>query len=567
MDQGWIIKCIGLFFETFIHEDLAIITGGMLVSKDAMPAYVVFLAIVAGLLAGDIVIYGLGWGARKVPWIYRKFYSQKVEKAKEKIEKNLVSTLVLVRLVPGILFPTYVACGFTGVAFGQFILTTITTGATYTAILLTIIVKAGHSIIPAVGTWLWIVLFALVLGTMAFRLLRQTRLAAVSENNEVVPVNALSFDDHQEIKGMPSLRSFQKKVAVSEKIPQLFFYSPVAIRWLLLGIKYRNLFLPTVSNPLIEAGGLWGESKSRLMDQISHEQHKWVAPYTTVAIREDLTTEEIAGKAMRSIEEAGLSFPLVLKPDIGWQGYGVRKISDEDELKQYLCSYPRNTILIIQKLVDWEGEAGVFYSRLPGEEHGRIISLTLRYFPHVIGDGRSTVRDLINGDERTRFKLRFYKGKDTFHRGLSEEKLNYIPAAGEVFRLAFIGSIRVGGLYRNGSEYITQSLQERFNAIGKSIPEFYFGRFDIRFRSLDSLMNGEEFFIFEVNGAGAEAIHVWDASTPILDMYREMFRYQSLMFRISDMNRRRGFDPMNTGDFIKFTRRYNTLISSYPASE
>lgn len=567
MDPGWIVKCLGLYVETFVQEDLAIMTGGVLATNDILPVPVIFLTLVAGFLTGDIIIYGLGWGASKIQWLKKRLYSSKVEKAKGKIEKNLVSTLIMVRLVPGLLFPTYIACGFTGVAFSQFVLTTLATGATYTAIFMTILIKIGQAFIPVIGHWVWIVILVVAIATITVRSLMKPKLAAVDDRNTVSEIETDMFVSQPVIQGMPSLKSIKKKVALSEKIPPLLFYSPVAFRWLALGIKYKSLLLPTISNPLIEAGGLWGESKSRLMDQISGKQREWVAPYTSIEIKSVMTNDELVRAVEEAMAEKGFSFPVVVKPDIGWQGYGVRIINSNVDLQRYFPTYPRDSRLIIQQLVEWDGEAGVFYSRLPGEENGQIISLTLRYFPHVVGNGTSTVQELIQGDERTRFKFKFYKGKNIYHSGLSEEKLNYVPKSGEVYRLAFIGSIRVGGLYKNGSEYITEALQERFDAIGKSIPEFYFGRFDIKFRSLDALMNGEDFRIFEVNGAGAEAIHVWDASTPLFKMYKELFRFQSIMFEIGDKNRDRGFTPMKPGSFVKFTREYNSLISSYPASE
>jgi membrane protein DedA with SNARE-associated domain len=562
-----IIKCIAIFLETFIHEDLAIMTGGVFASNGSLPVITVFLTLVAGMITGDTVIYGIGWGARKVPWIYRKVFSEKMENAKEKIHRNLIKTVVFVRLVPGLLFPTFTACGFTGVPYRKFILTTSLAGTVYTAVFLTILLKVGKSFVPSMGHWAWIVVVMTGLVIITYRLLAQRKIAAVTADNSVVAFQPELTENREELSGMPSLSTITKRVSLSERIPPFIFYSPVALRWVMLGIRYHNLLLPTVSNPYVEAGGLWGESKSRLMDQIGDEEREWVAKYTTAVIRHGAGEEDPVKSVVSAMKESCLDFPVVVKPDIGWQGYGVRVINAVEELRDYLNEYPHGIRVIVQELITWDGEAGIFYSRLPGEEHGRVISVTLRYYPHVIGDGISTVRQLINNNERTRFKNRYYTGKESLHSGLTEEKLNAIPSKGEIFRLAFIGSIRVGGLYRDGSEYITEHLNRRVDSIGRSMREFYFGRFDVRFKSLDHLMDGEDFRIFEINGAGAEAIHVWDASTPLLKMYRELFHYQSLMFKISAQNRKRGFKPMNMKDFYSFTRNYNNLISSYPTSE
>ena len=43
---------------------------------------------------------------------------------------------------------------------------------------------------------------------------------------------------------------------------------------------------------------------------------------------------------------------------------------------------------MLQRYVPHAGEAAVLYARLPGEPAGRVLSLTFRYFPHVLGNGR-----------------------------------------------------------------------------------------------------------------------------------------------------------------------------------
>lgn len=56
--------------------------------------------------------------------------------------------------------------------------------------------------------------------------------------------------------------------------------------------------------------------------------------------------------------------------------------------------------LVLQEIVDWTGEAGIFWVKLPGSARGHIVSLTLKYVPHVVGDGRSTLEQLIRADAR-----------------------------------------------------------------------------------------------------------------------------------------------------------------------
>jgi hypothetical protein len=148
--------------------------------------------------------------------------------------------------------------------------------------------------------------------------------------------------------------------------------------------------------------------------------------------------------------------------------------------------------------------------------------------------------------------------------GFSEEDLNRIPREGELVRLAFIGSLRAGGLYRDGSYLITPELTERFDRIARSMPEFFYGRFDIRFESVELLKKGEGFKIIEINGAGAEAIQAWDPDVPLTKLYREFFKAQSLLFKVADLNRKRGFKPMKVKGFLNAIKRQNRLVDIYP---
>jgi len=48
-------------------------------------------------------------------------------------------------------------------------------------------------------------------------------------------------------------------------------------------------------------------------------------------------------------------------------------------------------------------------------------------------------------------------------------------------------------------------MEARFDEISRAIPDFFFGRYDVRYASPEALRNGESFCIVEINGAGAEA--------------------------------------------------------------
>jgi hypothetical protein len=221
---------------------------------------------------------------------------------------------------------------------------------------------------------------------------------------------------------------------------------------------------------------------------------------------------------------------------------------------------------MLQRYVPHAGEAAVLYARLPGEPKGRILSLTFRYFPHVLGNGRSTLRQLIASDERAQWKQALHLGGDPSHRGVEPGDLDRVPARGEVVRIALIGNQRAGALYRDGRRHITAALEERFDAIARSMTEFHYGRFDLRFESVEALMRGEGLSIVEINGIGGEAIDCWDPRLGVGEVYRRLAYQQRLLFMIGQRNRARGFRPTAIGDFVGSLIRQSQLIRRYPPS-
>lgn len=361
------------------------------------------------------------------------------------------------------------------------------------------------------------------------------------------------------LEGMPEVHLKGSPVAPREWIPWPWIYAPVVIKWLALALRHRSLTLPTAVNPRIESGGFRGESKASCLSEVGNDSQRWIARWSTFQIEEQAHPSTSLRMVEARMAEAGLAYPLIVKPDIGMCGHGVRLVGGTGELSVYLTRFPAGQTLILQEFSPWAGEAGIFYVRHPNEERGRIFSLAFRYYPHVVGDGRSTLRQLIKADPRASRCAKL-------HLAALAARLDEVPQKGAIVRLAIAASLRVGALYTDGSAYVTSALVERIDEIGRSMPEFYYGRFDVRFRSVDALMRGEDFLIVEINGAGAEAIHIWDPTLTIFDAYRSLFEQHEILFDIAACNRARGVKPLRLRELFALLRRESRLLRLYPAS-
>ncbi|MFC5436422.1 hypothetical protein ACFPME_07620 [Rhodanobacter umsongensis] len=339
-----------------------------------------------------------------------------------------------------------------------------------------------------------------------------------------------------------------------ERIPKWLNLVPMVMQWCWLGLRHGSLTLPSAVNPRITAGGLVGDTKSEYFACMGAHARSRVAQYAMLRVADDALA--IALAAMR---DAGLAFPVVAKPDLGWCGFGVRRLDDASALAAYLAAYPAGESLMLQRYLDEPGEAGIFYVRHPDQPRGWLLGILLRHYPQVVGDGVRNVAQLIRADARLHRAMRNQREHEC------QFDPDEVPAPGDSVRLSLIGSTRVGGRYEDGSALAGEGLLAAIEAIAHDMPQFHAGRFDVRYRSLQDLRGGR-FTIMEVNGAGSEAVHAWDPKYSVWQVYRMVFAKQRLLFALGAANRVRGHRPIGALALVRYHLRQQRLIRRYPPS-
>jgi hypothetical protein len=343
------------------------------------------------------------------------------------------------------------------------------------------------------------------------------------------------------------------RVGAFERLPKWLNLVPMVAQWIALGVRHRSFTLPSSANPGITSGGLVGEGKLEYFAAMGPLARAATADFIAVE-----TPHPPAGALRQRMHAAGLAFPVVAKPDVGWCGYGVRLLRDERDLDDYLARFPGDCRFLLQRYLPDPGEAGLFYMREPGHAEGRLIGILLRHYPSVVGNGRDTVAALVARDARLQRGER-----DPAHETADDRER--VPAPGEVVRLSTVASTRVGGAYEDGTAYATAALARRVDAIAQDMGEFHAGRFDVRYASLEALRAGR-FAIMEVNGAGSEAVHAWDPRYSIADVYRIVFATQRRLCAIGAANRRRGRRPIGLAALARLYLAQREAIRRYPPS-
>ena len=503
----------GLFFAlvvgTFISEDAACLAAGTLVSAGHVTFGFSVAACFVGIFIGDMGLYIIGRLLGKN--LFESRFSRRLvsddrrERATEWLNANGYLAVFTSRFVSGLRLPTYLAAGALKTNLAKFSLVFLIASAIWTPLL---VGSAALSQSFVFGKSLLIGFAVLIVFVrLCFRY--------TNWNNRRLLVGRI------------------KRITYWEFWPLSAFYLSIIFYIIVLSVRYRSLTLFTAVNPSIPSGGFVGESKDHIYRLIDRSKKAAEHMLSRVLISAASDPEERRRTAVEFIDSHRLSFPLVLKPDAGERGKGVTIIRDRSELSEHLANLDRDHIL--QEYRDGV-EASIFYYRQPNDEHGRIFSITEKVFPSVTGDGVKTLETLIFRNERAVCMAKHYFEAN-------KERLQTIPAKGEIIRLIDIGTHSRGAVFREGNWLLTDRLESAIDEICRGIEGFHFGRFDIRASSFEDLKLARGFKIIELNGVTSESTNIYDPRYSIVDAYRILFRQWKLAFEIGAQNRNRGVRP------------------------
>jgi membrane protein DedA with SNARE-associated domain len=519
---------------TFILEDPTTITCGALVAEEHMLFATALIGLTIGIAVGDFGLYTIGrvMGPSTVAWGWLS--QERLDRAKRWFDRNLVLAVVLSRFLPGTRLPTYVGAGIFQASPIRFLGIAVAASFVWTLLLLVVTVKLGQAVLPMLGAYRWPVV-VLLMGGLFYA---QRRASKHIANEGTPPANPI--------------------VSAFEFWPPYVFYVPVGLYYAWLSLRHRGVTLPTAANPSIYSGGLIRESKSQILSLVPESQRQWIEPYAVfMRPAANVSLDACVASALQSIEAAGLQFPLVAKPDKGQRGAGVQRLRDQNDLRAYLEAFPPELEIVFQRLADCPHEAGILYYRYPGSDSGAIMSITLKEFPVVIGDGTRTLRELILADPRARILEHIYCKRHA-------AQLGRVLEVEERFPLVFAGNHAQGTIFKDGTHLATPALLSRLHNVASAMPDFYFGRFDIRFTNRDAFLNGDDMHIVEINGAGAESTHIWDATMTLGAAYKALFHQWRILFEIGAANRKRGVKPLNPFRLLGDCLWYRNSSRGYP---
>ncbi|MGH8047795.1 MAG: VTT domain-containing protein [Chthoniobacterales bacterium] len=527
----------GLFLLTFVSEDAATLGGAALASLGKLGWGTAFLSCALGIWLGDLGLFLLArnFGRPLLDrlWLRKSATAQKVEQSEAWFDRFGWWALVLCRFVPGSRLPTFVTAGLLRMPVAKFAAVTGSLALLWVGIVFSLVRQFG----TAAGMFAGSPQGALA-GT------------AVAIGLAVLFLSAGYW--------WPALRrrlhapAFQRWVQW-EFWPSWLFYLPIGANYLRLAIKYRGFNVPTCANPGMFTGGLIGESKFATLRDLERTSPDWTAASFLIGEGADRLAE-----LERLVAAGELSFPFVLKPDVAQRGSGFKIVRSMHDAAAYLAAV--DVPVVAQEYIRGPHELGIFYYRFPKERTGRIFAITEKIFPVVFGDGRRTVEELILADARAAIMAGVYLGRFARERGR-------VPVFGEPLRLVEAGNHAQGCIFQDGMHLWSADLEARIDEISQALPDFYVGRYDVRFESLEELKNGREFSILELNGAASEATSAYDARKSLGDAYRMLFQQWEIVFAIGAANRRAGHRADSLETLWTELRRYKQRSACHPIAD
>lgn len=534
-------QAITLGLATFVQEDLPTITAALLAAAGQLSWATAFWGCFLGIWMGDALLYfaarGLGRPLLQFRILQRLAASGSVAQSERWFAERGTWLLAGSRFVPGTRLPTYLAAGFLKVPLMRFLGVTGAAVLVWTALLFLLAWGFGPQLshfITHHRAGLALCLFG------AFAVLAGVR----------------SLLRHRR-DGFRRISAAYQRWSRWEFWPASLFYFPVVANYLRLGLRHRSFTLPTIANPGIYAAGLVGESKFSILQSLHATSPEFTAEAWLLAPG-SIPDRTAALDALRRTH--GVHLPFILKPDLGQRGQGVKLVRTESDILRCMETTP--VPIVVQRYAPGPHEAGIFYYRIPGVAHGRIFSITEKVFPFVTGDGVRSVEALIRADDRARCIA------DRYLQRLGD-RARSIPKAGEMIRLVEAGNHAQGCIFQDGATLKTAALEEAIDRISQRIPGFFIGRYDVRYTDADALCSGlpGSFTILELNGAGAEATHIYDARTSLWTAYRTLFQQWSLVFEIAAAHRQQGLKPMAPLEILRTWRSAAAQFATYAQAD
>lgn len=168
------LQSAAIISGTFLLEDAATLFAAMQVAAGALSLPLALLSLYAGIVLGDIGLYGLGRLSATHKWAQKLIPQHRQDLGRDWVKGKVFPLVFVSRFVPGLRLPTYTTLGFLRASFWQFTLAAICATLIWTTFLFYISLRLGVLMAHYLGIWRWVgiavfLVIIIFIGRMAAR--------------------------------------------------------------------------------------------------------------------------------------------------------------------------------------------------------------------------------------------------------------------------------------------------------------------------------------------------------------------------------------------------------------
>ena len=294
------------------------------------------------------------------------------------------------------------------------------------------------------------------------------------------------------------------------------FYWQSLVHYLIYAIRYRSFTFFSASNPAIPFGGMLDESKTDVEQLIP-------APYRVKGFSLD-TSENFKVQLFQN----AIDFPIIIKPDIGLKGYAVRKLDSLEEAVHHIATLDNETTWLVQEFVPYDKGFSILYYRNRKANTHVVLSLIEKRYPIIIGDGQSSIGDLILALDNPFLDHDWLKTK--WH-----PRWHEVLASGQQLVIDNVGNYSRGASFHSMMEFVDQDFSNTVHKLFEDFKGVDFFRADLKADDLQGFLEGH-FSIIEINGAKGEPLHIYDRKHRFISNTKDIFRHWKQLSQVSSGN-------------------------------
>ncbi len=507
---------------TLFGEDATCIGAGLLIAQGVLGYWEVMGACLVAILAGNLMYYVVGWRfgapALKHPLFSWAIKESDLRRMTALYHQRGTWIVFVSRFVPASRLPVFMSAGILRFSFARMVGALIISNLLFTPL------------------FIW---SASLFGTQMLSMAQHYHKAALLV---VVVSVVLGLAAMHIVQPLCTWRGRRLWRAGWRQMMHWQYWPAWQVQILLLPVLWRRSrrhgrFLTfTCANPEWPAGGFLGEPKStylRALAQAGASIPRWT---TLPAAAADSTAkaEMRAADLELWMAQARLTWPMVLKREIGGMGRGVCICRQHEEARNFFRVNLGD--VVVQELAAGV-EFSIWFVREPGAPSVRLLAVSEAQYPSVTGDGKHSLDHLILADDRTLPFARIYQAKFA-------ARLADIPAAGEVILLAELTHRRNGAWALDvTTAAATAELTAAIDELSRRMGRFNFGRFTVRCPSRVDLRAGRNLCFLGAAGVKAAGSSIRDPRRTLREAWRQTTTQWDLVYAIGADQRAGGVKP------------------------